>query len=213
MACRSAVLATLRRSIHYMDRWTTDRAERELVAWATASACRDDVVIAAHRAGVSKARIHAITGIARTTIDRILKEHPVRRGLLQMAAQEEITEFLNVFIQAWPRDPTWNNGPFLFRPRPAMAYQTTASEIAQELLAMAEFRALRLGSWLNTPNGELIAAAVEQLTPPPYRMDTDLLIDALQIAARSQQRAEREKALGIGVVSAIGAVLVSAARG
>jgi hypothetical protein len=196
-----------------MDRWTTDRAEWELVAWATASACRDDVVIAAHRAGVSKARIHAITGIARTTIDRILKEHPVRRGLLQMAAQEEITEFLNVFIQAWPRDPTWNNGPFPFRPRPAMAYQTTASEIAQELLAIAEFRALRLGSWLNTPNGELIAAAVEQLTPPPYRMDTDLLIDALQIAARSQQRAEREKALGIGVVSAIGAVLVSAARG
>ena len=81
------------------------------------------------------------------------------------------------------------------------------------MLATAEFRALRLGSWLDTPAGELIAAAVEQLTPPPYRMDMDLLIDALQIAARSQQRAEREKALGIGVVSAIGAVLVSAARG
>jgi hypothetical protein len=94
-----------------------------------------------------------------------------------------------------------------------MAYQTTADEIAQELLAMAEFRALRLGSWLNTPDGELIAAAVEQLMPPPYRVDIELLIDALQIAARSQQRAEREKALGIGVVSAIGAGLVSAARG
>lgn len=130
-----------------------------------------------------------------------------------MAGQEEITEFLKVFIRAWPRDPMWNYGPFPFRPRPAMAYQTTANEVAQELLAMAEFRALRLGSWLSTPDGELIAAAVEQLTPPPYRMDIDLLIDALQIAARSQQRAEREKALGIGVVSAIGAVLVSAARG
>ena len=91
-----------------------------------------------------------------------------------------------------------------------MAYQTTANEIGQELLAITEFRALRLGSWLNTPDGELIAAAVEQLTPPPYRVDIELLIDALQIAARSQQRAERDKALGIGVVSA--AVLVSAAR-
>ena len=104
-----------------MDRWTADRAERELVAWATANACRDDIVIAAHRAGVSKARIHAITGIARTTIDRILKEHPVRRGLLQMAGQEEITEFLSVFIRAWPRDPMRNYGPFPFRPHPAMA--------------------------------------------------------------------------------------------
>jgi hypothetical protein len=91
-----------------MDQWTTSRAERELVAWATANACRDDIVIAAHQAGVSKARIHAITGIARTTIDRILKERPLRRGLLQMAGQEEVTEFLSIFIQAWPRDPAWN---------------------------------------------------------------------------------------------------------
>ena len=34
-----------------------------------------------------------------------------------------------------------------------------------------------------------------RLTPPPYQMDMELLIDALQIAARSQQRAERDKAL------------------
>lgn len=46
-------------------------AEAELTEWA--SARRDDQVRAAHRAGISKNRIHTITGIARTTIDRILK--------------------------------------------------------------------------------------------------------------------------------------------
>ena len=31
-----------------------------------------------------------------------------------------------------------------------------------------EFRALKIGTWLSTPDGELIAAAVEALAPPPY---------------------------------------------
>lgn len=48
------------------------KAELECVRWATNYARRDLVVMAAHRAGVSKNRIHDLTGIARTTIDRIL---------------------------------------------------------------------------------------------------------------------------------------------
>lgn len=200
-------------SIRYVDQLTRDQAERELVAWATANACRDEIIRAAYRAGVAKTRIHAITGIARTTIDRILQERIVSRNIFQMASREEIAQFLEEFIQDWPRDPTWNAGPFPFRPQPAMAYQITSQELADRMFEAVGFRALRLGSWLNTPDGELMASAIELLTPPPYSVDVELLLDALKIAATKQRTAEREKAVGIGVVAAIGAVLLAGAKG
>jgi len=106
----------------------------------------------------------------------------------------------------------WAGAPFAFRPQVAMAYQVTAEQVAERLLAEVGFRALRLGSLLNTPDGELMASAVELLTPPPYRADMELLVEALKIAAKKQQSEERDKAFGVGVVAAIGAVLFSAAR-
>ena len=60
-----------------------------------------------------------------------------------------------------------------------MASVYSAGQIADALLADAEFRALRLGTWLSTPSGELLAAAVTALTPPPFQQDIDLLIAAL----------------------------------
>jgi len=51
---------------------TAGEAERLLAEWAASSVGRDDIVVAAHRAGLSKHRIHLLTGIARTTLDRIL---------------------------------------------------------------------------------------------------------------------------------------------
>lgn len=48
------------------------RLEAELAEWAANNARRDELVRAAYHAGVSKHRIHVLTGIARTTIDRIL---------------------------------------------------------------------------------------------------------------------------------------------
>lgn len=50
-----------------------DEAEKQLTEWAANNAHRDDLVRAALAAGVSKNRIHTLTGIARTTIDRILE--------------------------------------------------------------------------------------------------------------------------------------------
>jgi hypothetical protein len=49
-------------------------AEGMLRSWAKAHAARDDVIRAASEAGVSAHRIHRITGVARTTISRILAE-------------------------------------------------------------------------------------------------------------------------------------------
>lgn len=129
-----------------------------------------------------------------------------------MATREEVAQFLEEFIQDWPRDPTWQGERFPFRPQPAMAYQISAEELAGQMFETVGFRALRLGSWLSTPDGELIGAAVELLTPPPYEVDAKLLVDALKIAATKQRSAEWDKAVGIGVVTVIGAVLLSASE-
>ena len=45
--------------------------EQELTEWAAAQADRDNLVRAALAAGVTKQRVHQLTGIARTTINRI----------------------------------------------------------------------------------------------------------------------------------------------
>jgi len=52
---------------------TADEAIRELAAWAELHRSRDDLIRAAIAAGVTKHKIHVLTGIARTTIDRIHK--------------------------------------------------------------------------------------------------------------------------------------------
>src|SRR6516165_2019994 len=75
---------------------TREEAEAALQAWATVQ--RDELVQAAYRAGVSKQRVFALTGLARTTIDRIL-EAPMG------TPQERITAYLEGFTRDWPRDP------------------------------------------------------------------------------------------------------------
>lgn len=45
----------------------------ELADWADGNAKRDGLVRRAIAAGISKRRVHVITGIARTTIDRICR--------------------------------------------------------------------------------------------------------------------------------------------
>jgi hypothetical protein len=47
-------------------------AEVMLTEWASMSRSRDERVRLAVTAGVSKNRVHTLTGIGRTTIDRIL---------------------------------------------------------------------------------------------------------------------------------------------
>jgi hypothetical protein len=70
---------------------TTGEAERLLAEWAASSGGRDAVVLAAHRAGVSKHRIHLLTGIARTTLDRILSEENIMAiGSEVKSRQQEI---------------------------------------------------------------------------------------------------------------------------
>lgn len=183
---------------------TREEAEAALQAWATVQ--RDDLVRAAHEAGVSKNRIHNLTGIARTTVDRIL-EAPVG------TTTQALAEYLARFTQAWPRQPQpqpWEYG-YPGYPPTTIASQHAASEVAGWLLADAEFKALKLGNWLGTPDGKFIAAAVEALAPAPYGDDIALLAEALQLAARQQHEEAGAKILAVAALGAIAALAISAA--
>jgi hypothetical protein len=60
---------------------TREEAELMLSEWATVVRDRDARVLSAVRAGVSKHRVHQLTGISRSTIDRILAA-PVTAGTI-----------------------------------------------------------------------------------------------------------------------------------
>lgn len=51
---------------------TVRQAERLLIEWAAVSAGRDGRVRTAYASGVSKMRIHELSGLARSTVDQIL---------------------------------------------------------------------------------------------------------------------------------------------
>ena len=51
-----------------------------------------------------------------------------------------------------------------------------------------EFRLLRLGTLLGTTQGDVIVQGVELVAPPFYRQDIELLVDALKLAARMQNK-------------------------
>jgi hypothetical protein len=59
------------------ERLPIPEAEQMAKDWAANFARRDPMVRTVKAAGLSKTRIHELTGIARTTIDRILKETPM----------------------------------------------------------------------------------------------------------------------------------------
>jgi hypothetical protein len=130
-----------------------------------------------------------------------------------MTKQQQIAVFLDQHV-TFPRATSpfgwagqqWRGEPYRFaQPRP------THQQVAHELLAIPEFRALQLGTWLGTMNGEIIAEAVELVTPPFYREDVELLVEALKLAAQMQAQEGTDKAgkialgaIGIAAVVAIG---------
>jgi hypothetical protein len=63
--------------VRYVNDEPREALESALTRWAKqrtrSDSDRDALVLAAVRHGIGKTRIHELTGIARTTIDRILK--------------------------------------------------------------------------------------------------------------------------------------------
>jgi hypothetical protein len=178
---------------------TTEEAEAALDAWRSATGQRDELVRAAHRAGVTKYRISQITGIARPTIDRILKAP-------SGTSHEKITAYLAGFTAKWPRTP-----PGRLTSLPGMASVYDPAQVADALLADQGFRALKLGTWLSTPPVELLDTAVGALSPILLPADAELLVDALALAARRQQEETRQK-LAAGLLGGAALAFVIGSR-
>ncbi len=83
----------------------------------------------------------------------------------------------------------------------AMASVYSAGQVADALLADAEFRALRLGTWLNTPlrGGRSGRGHGPDGGAVQTGQDIDLLIEGLQLAAQRQQAGARPK-LAVGLL-------------
>ena len=73
-----------KRSIRSVTELTVRQARQMLAGWAAeqdaAGSRRDEVVRAAVDAGLSKSEVHRLTGLARTTIDRIAGARPAREA-------------------------------------------------------------------------------------------------------------------------------------
>jgi hypothetical protein len=122
-----------------------------------------------------------------------------------MSQQEQITSFLDRFVK-WPRDDGqyWTRS-ILFE----VQRRPSTEELAEELLQLGEFRALQLGTWLGTTQGEIITQAVESVMPPFYREDTVLLVEGLKFAASLQQQ-EGQRAAGRIALALCGVALLLA---
>jgi len=83
----------------------------------------------------------------------------------------------------------------------------TLEQFRRELLEDAEFRALNLGNWLGTTDGQIIAEAVSTVIPPAYGPAYQLALKGLMLAARDQSNEGRKTAGAI----AVGAIVVGGA--
>jgi len=80
----------------------------------------------------------------------------------------------------------------------------SAEQIAEQLLADSQFQALRLATWLRSPDGELIAEAVSLVISPAARPEFELAVEALQLAADMQyERGWPQRAAGLLALAAI----------
>lgn len=58
--------------IRCMEDGRREEMESALIRWAETVAARDELIRSAVAAGITKHRVHVLTGIARTTVDRIV---------------------------------------------------------------------------------------------------------------------------------------------
>lgn len=84
------------------------------------------------------------------------------------------------------------------------------AEIAAAWAQDADFTVIKLAAWLRTPDGQLIQQVVEGILPFPYNYGTDVLTEAIQIAAR--QRTTRQRLETAAVGGGLAVVLVLAVR-
>lgn len=131
---------------------------------------------------------------------------PLHEGMSNRAREEQIA----AYVRGNPPFPLVAAPPphYMRLPGYGPPQRPTAEEIGRWLLQDVEFRALELGTWLGTTDGEIIAGAVESFLPPLYRQDVELLVDALKFAADLQQIEGRQVAGAWALGSIVVAILV-----
>ena len=80
----------------------------------------------------------------------------------------------------------------------------TAAQLANSLLADAEFRGLQLGGFLTTPTGEFLEEALAMVVPRDLSPEFDLIVSALKLASDLQ----RGQKLGTAAVATAGGSLL-----
>lgn len=109
-----------------------------------------------------------------------------------MSKQSDLTEYLQHrgSEAAYGHPQYWMNHllPAQYAWQPA-----DVEALATYLLQDTEFQALKLGTWLTTPQGEVITWAVSQALPPVYRPYEKLFVQALTRAAELQQEGHRQE--------------------
>ncbi len=83
----------------------------------------------------------------------------------------------------------------------------TREELARSLLADAEFQSLKLGNWLTSPSGEVIAQIVAEVVPSTLEPEFELIVDGLKLAADLQKTNGRAQ-IGVGSLLLLFAGLV-----
>jgi hypothetical protein len=133
----------------------------------------------------------------------------------EMTRQEEIAAFVDTFCPL-PREQF----PYSVRRQAPLRRavrngadpfaRDAVESLANHFLALPEFAALRLGGLFGTVDGQLIAEAVELVTPPLYREDIQLLVDALVYAANEQKKGnQRAGMIALGAVA--GSIMLAVA--
>ena len=128
-----------------------------------------------------------------------------------MTKPERITDFLDRYVTQLPRC----YGPYRYSlaqsglwnvPRPQV------EDVAKEFLGVAEFRALQLGTWLGTTDGQIITQAVESVLPMFYAEDVALLVEGLRLATAMQQREGRKNAFAVAALALVAVGLGASIR-
>jgi hypothetical protein len=87
----------------------------------------------------------------------------------------------------------------------------SVEELAEAMLQDEGFRALHLGNWLGTTDGQIISEAVGLAIPLQYGAAYDVAVEGLQLAASMQQKEGRKTAGAFALLVIVGALLIGSA--
>ena len=115
---------------------------------------------------------------------------------------------LDTFLRRWTQQhPYWAHvDPYGIGPL------RSAEVLAETLLAETEFAEVRLATWLESPDGQLIRTVVVGLLPSWQRLEVELLVEGVMAAAQARRRNQQGVAAVLTGATVLGLVLFVAGR-